>query len=96
MNRSGNEEKNLFHKDIILLITFMSMTIAVFLFALLQITHLTGIGTTGCIIIAIASVTIISVMWASIEVMMHLSRNQEHIYKDDLRYQKLLFNQRGI
>ena len=96
MNISKNEEKNLFHKDITLLITFMAMTIAVFLFALLQITYLTGIGTTGCIIIAIASVTIISVMWASIEVMMHLRRNQEHIYKDDLEYQKLIFEQRKI
>ena len=96
MDRSDNEVKNLLHKDITLLITFMAMTIAVFLFALLQITYLTGMGTTGCIIITIASVTIISVMWASIEVMMHLRRNQEHIYKDDLRYQKLLCEQRKI
>lgn len=96
MNRSDNEEKNLFNKDIILLMTFLAMTIAVFLFALLQITYLTEIGTTGCIIIAIASVTIISVMWASLEVMIHLRRDQEHIYKDDLRYQKLIFERRKL
>ena len=96
MDQSNKAEKNLFRKDIILLAMFLSMTIAVFGFALLQIMPLTGTGTIGCIIMTIASVTVISIVWASTEVMTHLQRNQGRIYKEDLTYQRLILEQKKM
>lgn len=96
MRQSSQAEKSLFRRDVALLSIFMFLTIAVFYFALVQIIHLTGTGTVGCIVISIAAITIVSIIWASAEVMVHLKRNREYIYNEDLKYQKLIHEQNNV
>lgn len=94
MDQSVRAEKNLFIKDMSLLTIFLFATIAVFGFVLLEVLRLTNNGMVLYIILAIASITVISIVWASVEVMMHLQRSQGYIYKEDLICQRIIFEQK--
>lgn len=94
MDQLDRAEKKLFIKDMSLLTIFLFSTIAVFGFVLLQVLHLTNNSTLVYIILTIASITIISIVWASVEVMIHLHRSQGYIYKEDLFCQRAILEQK--
>ena len=94
MDHNDIAEKRLFIKDMSLLIMFLISTIAVFGFVLLQILKLPHNNIVMAVIMTISSITVISMVWASAEVMMHLKRNKELIYKEDLDCQKYILEQK--
>ena len=94
MDQSERAEKKLFIKDMSLLTIFLFATIAVFGFVLLEVLRLTNNGTVVYIILAIASIAVISIVWASVEVMIHLHRSRGYIYKEDLFCQRAILEQK--
>jgi hypothetical protein len=94
MKHPCRAEKKLFIKDMSLLIIFLFSAIVVFAFVLFQVLHLPDNNMVVCIILTVSSITAISMLWASGEVMVHLRRNQGHIYKEDLICQKYILEQK--
>lgn len=94
MDHNDIAEKRLFIKDMFLLIIFLISTITVFGFVLLQILQLPHNNIVMGVILTISSITVISMVWASAEVMLHLKRNKELIYKEDLDCQKYILEQK--
>jgi len=94
MEYPDRAEKDLYIKDMALLIIFLFSTIAVLGFVLLQVLHLQHSNILAGIILTVSSITAISILWASGEVMMHLRRNQSCIYKEDLICQKYILEQK--
>ena len=94
MKYPDKAEKDLYIKDMALLIIFLFSTITVFGFVLLQILYLQHSNILAGIILTVSSITAISMVWASGEVMMHLRRNQGCIYKEDLICQQYMLEQK--
>ncbi|MDD3365875.1 MAG: hypothetical protein PHS67_01265, partial [Sphaerochaetaceae bacterium] len=94
MKQPDRAEKNLYIKDMALLTVFLFSTIAVFGFVLLQVLNLQHTNIVACIILAVSSITAISMIWASGEVMMNLRRNQGCIYKEDFICQQYMLEQK--
>ncbi len=94
MDHDGIPEKRLFIIDMLLLIIFLISTIAVFGFVLLQILNLPGNKIVTAVILTVSSITVVSMIWASVEVLMHLKRNKDHIYKEDFKCQKYILEQK--
>ena len=94
MKHPDTAEKKLYIKDMALLIIFLFSTIAVFGFVLFQVLHLPHSNMLAGIILTVSSITAISMVWASGEVMVHLRRNQGCIYKEDLICQQYMLEQK--
>jgi len=96
MKYPDKAEKDLYIKDMALLIIFLFSTITVFGFVLLQILYLQHSNILAGIILTVSSITVISIVCASGEVMMHLRRNKSYIYKEDLICQKFILEQKRL
>jgi cytochrome c biogenesis protein CcdA len=96
MKNPDRAEKDLYIKDMALLIIFLFLTIAVFGFVLLQVLYLQHSNILAGIVLIVSSITAISMVWASGEVMMHLRRNRSCIYNEDLICQKYILEQKRL
>jgi len=95
MKHLNMTEKKLFITDMSLLMIFLFSAILVFILILFQILYLPNNNMmVRIIILTVSSITAISIVWATVEIMVHLQRNQGHIYKEDLICQKYIFERK--
>jgi len=96
MNIFNKTKDCLFITDIIMLNSILCFAVIIFYFVLFQITLLKGTNAIRYMILIIAVLTTLSFLWATVEVMLHLSRNKERIYKEDLIFQKLIQDNKRV
>ncbi len=90
MRETDKNITKLFRSDTILLTAFLGIACAVIVYALTQILVLVNIATLQYAIIAIASISMIAMIWAVTAVLHHLKKHKDQIYRDDLRCQDLI------
>ena len=81
---------SMFRRDCCILAAFTVLAVCMVLFVLTQVLSVTDSGTAGTVLTVVAGVSCIALVGAILAVILHLRKNCQEIYGEDIHYQELI------
>jgi di/tricarboxylate transporter len=94
MKDNGKAITSMLYKDCVLLVVFLLVSLGINCFVLLETLAIMESGTPRTVVIAIFAVTMLTLAGSMVWVTMHLCKNKDEVYGEDLYYQELIQQQK--